>query len=1704
MVGWGLPPGCVALFSLSLFVSLPVCLAGLECSISSELPKCECDRKKMVTLFIPRLLLPDQPNLLRMRSIYPLNLLIIDFSVDGLDRNYRSSYQIKSKRSADGVFINEVHFRLPFVTWEGGPINLRLTCQYCIPDEDDNWCQFTEQETQIIRASFVNKFVVIIRESDKPRYKPGEDIRFRFVALNTRHLYPNSEKLQWPKFKIDSRNFSNGKFVRVTEDERHRREGSLGFDVIYIEDPNGNRVKEWTNVPQTTAFNMSFPLPLDASAGVWRIVARVFTNIQTLQVHVNNNALSRFLAAIEVPKEVDYHAETANFDVCAKYTGGISFQGHYDAQICVGTGSELMQPQNLDNPSKNEEGVSGTNSAGPRGQCHLLAGRIFGTPENGGCVSASFSMKSLMQHTEAWIEDGHKLSFLVKIRETDTESGVIRFGQAEIRVPKLDSEIDSTYRPGLPIYGKVRLLVKNDVAMRISLIGSVTVFDHLRNNIYSTKLQLNSNVVTSFILPPVNSESDIQIRVGLIREENTTYSTRGKLSPVIQRMLVHVWQQKRTESLRRWKARSSLALKVRGINSNCTVDYPRRLKLSVMANAPLAGKTLFLEYLWRGLPRQWSTVLQPATSGYNCSDEDSDFGHYICNAGFPLGALGEISCRPGWTGENCMRPHGSNEKREKAQRTIFMHEAIFEMDSHSGPTLRAVVYVVNNDSSLTRGYEIISDHLQNLNFESCPKSSDGDNLDKHTLMPGDTVGLTLNVPTARAPQMYDIDNTCILRLVDTSLKNFENFQETLVNINQCTNELRTNVHLFYNQKYVYNTKTAFQAIGLNFMEFRPSGVQLENKVCEPDEVDGQSMENISSSHIPEFLGDFPDPFVSNSLPTSVCNSLLKTRSQSLLPEVWLFEHVKLDQAGRFKTQLIAPNRITSWEFTALCFTPNLGIWMPRRPEPETVTILLPFNVEFIPPMKVRRHEILHVPVSIFMLSQTSANKTADEKTCYEIIVSIAVDRKDWRLISSSNFTKRMCHGDPKATFTVDLQPLRLGRLNMTAEASTPGGSVDAVRRLILVVPEGVEAEANMGGELCIPAGRTTMEKVMRLDLPEEIEEGSLRGYFSVSGDVLGKPMKHLDNLVSQPTGCGEQNMAKVAPSVYVLKYLVAAADLQDPENKKLAQTTINYISSGYTNQLRYRKPDGSFVIFPHVNPGSTWLTAYVFGVFSEAERLLQEKALEKLRIASVTFDSTISKAFEFLKSTQRKDGCFVEYGRGLGGIRSSLKLTDLLVTSYVLSALFEAPATLKKRNAQQYTDTIDSAGRCLLSTIDSFNISNVPLQVLVKVAFALRMLIEQPAYLEKRELVYEELDSRASEMESPSGALRWWKETANPAAEVENTVFAYLALARYHSCSEQRPIIRWLLTKQNDRGGFYSTYDTVLALRALADAAECLKLSGERNAPSVVTATILPAGLKSRAIVVNRTNAHTSQQVELDCHNHNGSMEVKVEVSGPVNATCVVVHLSAVFCVPSVAPIISNTDQVTEHSAALPNTTDIGSFPSIINKTDPEIKRSPFFLTVRTTQAQDFTPECIQPKATICVRLSESAVTSNDSIDTNMILLAFQLPTGWTIIEKDLTRLHYPGLGGAEFDVEKETLFAYFDPFTDLEAMNIGGRNKLVRCISRRLKQQSFSDPLKPSLIFAEDYYNPQKKTEIRFLPSNCKLYWESRFSAKYNRTEEI
>lgn len=64
---------------------------------------------------------------------------------------------------------------------------------------------------------------------------------------------------------------------------------------------------------------------------------------------------------------------------------------------------------------------------------------------------------------------------------------------------------------------------------------------------------------------------------------------------------------------------------------------------------------------------------------------------------------------------------------------------------------------------------------------------------------------------------------------------------------------------------------------------------------------------------------------------------------------------------------------------------------------------------------------------------------------------------------------------------------------------------------------------------------------------------------------MGAVLSNLDNLVQQPTGCGEQNMVKFAPIISVARYLLKTYQMTN----KMSDLTQNYLKIGINTKQTF-------------------------------------------------------------------------------------------------------------------------------------------------------------------------------------------------------------------------------------------------------------------------------------------------------------------------------------------------------------------------------------------------------------------------------------------------------------------------------------------------------------------------------------------------------
>uniref|UniRef100_A0A671UD52 Alpha-macroglobulin receptor-binding domain-containing protein n=1 Tax=Sparus aurata TaxID=8175 RepID=A0A671UD52_SPAAU len=470
-------------------------------------------------------------------------------------------------------------------------------------------------------------------------------------------------------------------------------------------------------------------------------------------------------------------------------------------------------------------------------------------------------------------------------------------------------------------------------------------------------------------------------------------------------------------------------------------------------------------------------------------------------------------------------------------------------------------------------------------------------------------------------------------------------------------------------------------------------------------------------------------------------------------------------------------------------------------------------------------------------------------------------------LSGNQYTSCLC-GSERKTLSWTMAPSALGAVNVsvTAEAvashalcgneivSVPErGRIDVVTRSLIVKAEGIEMMKNYNWLLC-PKDEALTEEI-DIELPENVIDGSARATLSVLGDILGRALKNLDGLLRMPYGCGEQNMALLAPNIYILQYLRNTQQL----TPAITEKSTNYLTSGYQRQLNYKHSDGAYSTFG-AGAGNTWLTAFVLRSFAKAQSFIY-------------IDPTkIEESKTWLERKQRENGCFEQSGKLFNNRMKGGVSDEVTLSAYITAAFLEMNTS---------DAVVKQSLSCLRESMS--DLSNTYTTALLAYVFTLAGDMEARAHLLKH------LDTVALRQ---GGFLHWSRTATETSASLSVEISSYVLLAKLSASPTAEdlgyatPIVRWLTGQQNYYGGFSSTQDTVVALQALALYAT-LVFSPEGSSTVTVQS---PSG--QLMFDVNQDNKLLYQEVVLKDVTGKHSLEVK-------GTACASVQISLHYNIPT-------------------------------------------------------------------------------------------------------------------------------------------------------------------------------------------------------------
>uniref|UniRef100_A0A8C9TAH6 Complement C3 n=1 Tax=Scleropages formosus TaxID=113540 RepID=A0A8C9TAH6_SCLFO len=475
--------------------------------------------------------------------------------------------------------------------------------------------------------------------------------------------------------------------------------------------------------------------------------------------------------------------------------------------------------------------------------------------------------------------------------------------------------------------------------------------------------------------------------------------------------------------------------------------------------------------------------------------------------------------------------------------------------------------------------------------------------------------------------------------------------------------------------------------------------------------------------------------------------------------------------------------ITTWEVTAIGLSGTHGICMA---DPFEMTVMKNFFIDLKLPYSAVRNEQLEIKAVLY-------NYVEDN-------LKVRVDLMETESVCSAASKKRRYREEvevpPMSSVSVPfvIIPMATGEHSIEVKAAVYDSFLtDGVKKNLRVVVNAIL--------LCcsVLSDGKQFETIKGVEPKNRVPGSPAETYISVTGEQLSQTIQAaisgspLGNLITQPSGCGEQNMVGLTGPVIATHYLDNTGQWEKAGVEK-RETAIKYIHQGYTQELTFRKTDGSYAAWLK-RPSSTWLTAYVTKVFSMAYKLI-----------SIEEDVICSAAKWLILNAQQPDGIFredapVSHAGMVGNVRG--KDADASLTAFVLIALQEAQPICGVERVASLPDSIKKAREFLSRRINSLTDSYA-------VAITSYALANEGQHKLDILLRFASPGKRAHRNKSH------WPVTGSHLFTLEATGYALLALVKAKEFDKAGKVVEWLTQQRFYGGGYGSTQATIIVFQAVA------------------------------------------------------------------------------------------------------------------------------------------------------------------------------------------------------------------------------------------------------------------------------------------------
>jgi len=577
----------------------------------------------------------------------------------------------------------------------------------------------------------------------------------------------------------------------------------------------------------------------------------------------------------------------------------------------------------------------------------------------------------------------------------------------------------------------------------------------------------------------------------------------------------------------------------------------------------------------------------------------------------------------------------------------------------------------------------------------------------------------------------------------------------------------------------------------NTGENRPIG----RPILPPDAPQVQTDQGPS---VPFALGTRPPlagPYAFSFLPRPA-DDLPKIFLRNDLPDTWLFTNTSTNSEGNALITVPVPDLTnTTWVISGFAINQLDGMGICE--DLAELELFQPFYVLSNLPYKVKVGETLAVEMVVFnyLSREISAEVTLENPNGSGFDFGSpnpnAIEDSDSPLIELHRTKRITIRPGSRTPVSFIITPQEIGNLEMKITAKSSFGQDVLVERL-RVDAEG-ETIYKSDVHFVDLTNKGEMELNITVDIPKRAVPKSSRVFVAAVPDPVGPAINNLEDLLHFPKGCGEQNLDSLVPALILMDYLKEVGRL-GPGIEERAKKAMEL---GYQRQLDYKHKDSAFSPFGKSDlQGSVWLTSQTAGALQGISRYIDVDG------------TVIEKSLFWLVDKQQNDGSWAEQGR----LTHRMQANPVTLTAFTVLGFLDNKRNLTATLRNSMNKGIDYVALNWEGLTDPYDLSVVTY-----------MLFKSSHPLANQ--AFGVLDSLSKTKDDK----KWWErqiteqEKANiwhqepNTINIEMTSYALLSLTEQGAISRAVPVTNWLFSQQNANGGFASTSDTYIALRALTE-----------------------------------------------------------------------------------------------------------------------------------------------------------------------------------------------------------------------------------------------------------------------------------------------